>query len=56
MAGHDSAAEVPVPGDLQKVVNDLEQQLLADPESLTAWREVFAQIAAEPFDPTGPAL
>ncbi|MCZ4500390.1 MAG: hypothetical protein JWQ74_2945 [Marmoricola sp.] len=48
--------EVPTPGDLQRVVDDLEAQLRADPESLEGWRSVFAQISAEPFDPTGPVV
>ncbi|MCX6395023.1 MAG: hypothetical protein NTV23_00880 [Propionibacteriales bacterium] len=46
----------PAPGDLQRVVDDLEATLLADPESLAAWRSVFAQLASEPFDPTGPVV
>ena len=48
--------ETPAPGDLQRVVDDLESQLLADPESLAAWRSVFAQLSSEPFDPTGPVV
>lgn len=43
----------PTPGDLQKVADDLEAQLRQDPETLEAWRSVFRQLAAEPFDPTG---
>jgi len=55
-SGSDRPDEAPAPGDLQRVVDDLEAQLLADPESLAAWRSVFAQLSAEPFDPTGPEV
>lgn len=44
------------PGDLQRVVDDLESQLRSDPELLATWRGVFRQLTSEPFDPTGPVV
>lgn len=44
---------VPAPGDLQRVVDELETSFRNDPELIEGLREVFRSLNAAPFDPTG---
>ncbi|WP_370246567.1 hypothetical protein [Nocardioides sp.] len=43
----------PAPGDLQRVVDDVEQALHADPALAADVRAVLRQLGAQPFDVVG---